>query len=111
MSLNFSLWSAVGYISLINIFRRETLRSRVIRSILCRFGKLGDHKNEPTAGTDCQIAISPAKVSTPVDKFYSRFINKNLTAFNSFALQSRSLFIRDFFARGASLGRHDARSL
>lgn len=93
------------------------MRSRVIRGIKSRLSGLGQSdakrstesarisKSNSTKGQTTQ------KLSSPVEKFYSRLLNNNLGAFNSFALQSRSLRVRDVFARGASMGRHDFSSL
>lgn len=43
----------------------------------------------------------------PVDKYYQHRLKEHLPVFSRFALQTRSLLIRDVFARAASRGRQD----
>lgn len=45
-------------------------------------------------------------VASGVEKFYRKQLQRNLEVFERFARQSRSRFILDVFASGASLGRH-----
>lgn len=47
----------------------------------------------------------------PVDEFYRDLLNKDLKTFTAFSLQSRSLIVRDVFAKSATLGRVGYRSL
>lgn len=49
--------------------------------------------------------------SNPVEMFYKEALQKHLAEFTSFAIQSRSLVIRDIFARVASEDLHDFNSL
>ena len=51
------------------------------------------------------------KPSSPQEKFYKRALERNLNAFDSYALQSRSIVIRDVYAKVASEGCHDLVSL
>lgn len=87
------------------------MRSRVTRGIRTRLHRLGGQRKRSSSDVGSRTINSPSEICRPVDDFYSRLIKKNLTAFSAFALQSRSLFIRDIFAREASSGRHNASTL
>lgn len=69
--------------------------------------------SEPTvsAPNDPEIYSSKQACLSPVNAFYRDLIRKDLKGFTSFALQSRSLAIRDVFAQSATKGRHDYLSL
>lgn len=43
---------------------------------------------------------------SPVGNYYQQMVKSNLSVFSRFALQSRSLVIRDVFARAATSGQH-----
>src|SRR5699024_3541376 len=47
---------------------------------------------------------------SPVERYYEHLLKNSLGAFNSFALQSRSLLARDVYAYVASHGRHNVTS-
>jgi len=90
------------------------LRSRIIRGIKSRLRDFGKPNTRPSS-TPTEIAERPNTTSgsflTPTQKFYEDLLTNNLSIFNSFALQSRSLTLRDIYARAASEGRHDTSSL
>lgn len=93
------------------------MRSRAFRGLRSRLKNLVEPENksrlEPAERANPPESSNEeiANVVHSIDKFYRRFAKNNLRAFNSFALQSRSLFIRDVFARAATSSRHDATSL
>lgn len=64
-----------------------------------------------SAPTDLDCYSSDQACLSPIDSFYRDLLKKDLKSFTAFALQSRSLVIRDVFARNATKWRHDYLSL
>ena len=64
-------------------------------------------------GDRAEAASSPRTNHTvpTVQSFYENLVATNLSSFNMFALQSRSVLVRDVYARAATEGRHDMLSL
>lgn len=93
------------------------MRSRAFRGIKSRLRGLAKPGNQqrlatPVSARDDETASTDlGRIVDPVAKFYERFAKNNLRVFNSFALQSRSLLIRDVYARAATNSRHNATSL
>lgn len=99
------------------------MRSRVLdnlRARLRRFFQLDESSAQEfqavSEGVDLQGPLGSSDTSleqyvTPIGEYYRKYLANNLSAFNSFALQSRSLLARDVYARAASNGRHDCTSL
>lgn len=54
---------------------------------------------------------SSHQIDSPLETFYKRLLKTDLKGFNSFAVQSRSLTIRDVYASVASQGRHNYAAL
>lgn len=69
---------------------------------------LGNQEN-PEQGESEHVAQAPFLDKNvpinPVEEFYRSLLKKDLTTFSKFALQSRSIVIRDVFAREATYGR------
>lgn len=93
------------------------MRSRIINKLRARLVNLVNPESTPQASDHHSVVASYAGISprpsytTAVNEFYGELLSKNLTSFNSFALQSRSVLIRDVYAREASQGRHAMLSL
>ena len=67
-----------------------------------------DTTDTQTDHSDVALSSDPAtrKVGSPVFNFYKNKLEKHLQVFYRFALQSRSVSIRDIFAQVGSNGRH-----
>lgn len=96
-------------------FQELDLSSRLIRGIQSRFRNFRKLNADPLSVPESKgrdLTSSPnSDLSTSFERFYRRYLNENLEAFNAFALQSRSIFARDIYALGASFGRHSFFSL
>lgn len=92
------------------------MRSRIINKLRAQIRNLGNGDALQTRGdrgtpTNLTTNVPEPSFSTPFHEFYGDLLNKNLTAFNSFALQSRSILARSVYARAATNGLHDMTSL
>lgn len=93
------------------------MRSRIIRGIRARLRGMVQTEAPPPRSLEQASSRDGLSIGTgtdyrtAVDKFYLRLIKNNLPAFNSFALQSRSILARDVYAYAASAGRCDFDSL
>lgn len=78
------------------------LRARISRSENSR----SKDPKRPPAIEECSRTVT-----SPVATFYENFLTSNLSTFDSFAIQSRSVLAKNVYARAASEGRHDFFSL
>lgn len=93
------------------------MRSRIFNRLRARSRSSSQPESLSSDSGNQQIAISSLSTGsrptspTAITRFYEDLLHQNLTSFNSFALQSRSVLVRNVYARAASNGLHDMLSL
>lgn len=85
---------------------RLSLRKR-LKSLLVEPGTSSVGSNNSQRDSPGDTPRPPLQSQNPVDEYYQHRLATNLPIFTRFAVQTRSLLIRDVFARGATFGRQD----